>query len=236
VQLQKTLFDLQDSQHENTQMMKIVAHDLRNPISAIVQITQLIQMDKAIPEHQMSLVNMIQNSAGASLEFINDLLHLKSSFDNIKKEDLDISSVLQNSIELLNFKASEKNQQLHLETEDAFCMANREKLWRVFNNLIANAIKFSPENSVIHISLKKSGQKAICKIKDQGIGIPEDIKHQIFDLFTEAKRSGTSGEQSFGLGLAISKQIIEAHHGKIWFESEENNGTTFFIELPLYTI
>lgn len=236
VQLQKTLFDLQDSQQENTQMMKIVAHDLRNPISAIVQITQLIQMDKAIPEEQMSLVNMIQSSARASLEFINDLLHLNTSFENIKKEDLDISSVLQNSIELLNFKASEKNQKLLLETEPAFCMANREKLWRVFNNLIANAIKFSPENSEIQISLKKSGQTAICKIKDQGIGIPEEIKHQIFDLFTEAKRSGTSGEQSFGLGLAISKQIIESHQGKIWFESEEDEGTTFFIELPLYNI
>ncbi|MBK7427455.1 MAG: ATP-binding protein [Saprospiraceae bacterium] len=106
----------------------------------------------------------------------------------------------------------------------------------MFNNLIANAIKFSPENSEIQISLKKSGQTAICKIKDQGIGIPEEIKHQIFDLFTEAKRSGTSGEQSFGLGLAISKQIIESHQGKIWFESEEDEGTTFFIELPLYNI
>ena len=159
VQLQKTLFDLQDSQQENTQMMKIVAHDLRNPISAIVQITQLIQMDKAIPEEQMSLVNMIQSSARASLEFINDLLHLNTSFENIKKEDLDISSVLQNSIELLNFKASEKNQKLLLETEPAFCIDNREKLWRVFNNLIANAIKFSPENSEIQITLKKSGKK-----------------------------------------------------------------------------
>ena len=90
VQLQKTLFDLQDSQQENTQMMKIVAHDLRNPISAIVQITQLIQMDKAIPEEQMSLVNMIQSSARASLEFINDLLNLNTSFENIKKKNLKI--------------------------------------------------------------------------------------------------------------------------------------------------
>src|SRR5690606_18756341 len=174
-QLQKTLFDLQESQEENTQMMKIVAHDLRNPISAIVQITQLIQMDKAIEDPQMALVNMIQSSARASLEFINDLLHLKTSFENIKREEIDISSVLQNSIELLNFKASEKNQHFHIETEEVFCLANREKLWRVFNNLISNAIKFSPETSVIHISLTKSEQNALCTIKDQGIGIPEEI-------------------------------------------------------------
>lgn len=235
-QLQKTLHDLQESQQENTQMMKIVAHDLRNPISAILQITQMIQMDKSIPGDQMTLINMIQNSAGASLEFINDLLHFNSSFEQLKKEDIEISAVLLNSIELLNFKAAEKNQHIHVETEVAFCMANREKLWRVFNNLISNAIKFSPENSVIQISLHKSDTRAICMIKDQGIGIPEEIKHQVFDLFTDAKRSGTSGEQSFGLGLAISKQIIKAHQGKIWFESSENEGTIFFVELPLYII
>ncbi len=236
LQLQKTLFDLQESQQENTQMMKIVAHDLRNPISAIVQISQLIQMDKSIAPDQLSLVNMIQSSARDSLEFINDLLHFKSSFEHIKKEEIDISSVLLNSIELLNFKAAEKKQQIHLETEEAYCQANREKIWRVFNNLISNAMKFSPENSVIQIALKKSGKTVICSIKDQGIGIPEEIKHQIFDLFTDAKRSGTSGEQSFGLGLAISKQIIEAHQGFIWFQSNENEGTTFFVELPLSKI
>jgi len=70
-------------------------------------------------------------------------------------------------------------------------------------------------------------------VKDHGIGIPPEMKDKIFDMFTEAKRSGTAGEQSFGLGLAISKQIVEAHGGRIWFESRQGKGTTFFIDLPI---
>jgi signal transduction histidine kinase len=69
-------------------------------------------------------------------------------------------------------------------------------------------------------------------VQDQGIGVPDEMKQEIFNMFTNAMRPGTSGEQSFGLGLAISRQIIEAHNGKIWFESAPGQGTTFFIDLP----
>jgi signal transduction histidine kinase len=73
----------------------------------------------------------------------------------------------------------------------------------------------------------------VIKIKDHGIGIPLDLREKIFNIFTDAKRKGTSGEHSFGLGLAISKQIIEAHGGRIWLESEVDKGSTFFVSLPM---
>ncbi|HEY9197579.1 MAG TPA: ATP-binding protein [Mucilaginibacter sp.] len=73
----------------------------------------------------------------------------------------------------------------------------------------------------------------LISVEDHGIGIPDEMKDKIFDMFTQAKRSGTAGEQAFGLGLAISKQIIEAHSGRIWFESLPGNGTTFYVELPV---
>ena len=71
------------------------------------------------------------------------------------------------------------------------------------------------------------------EVEDHGIGIPIEMEDKIFDMYTEAKRTGTAGEQPFGLGLAISKQIVEAHGGKIWFDSKPGNGTTFFVELPI---
>lgn len=110
---------------------------------------------------------------------------------------------------------------------------SREKLWRVVSNLMANAIKFSPEGAVIEVSLENRGQYARIAVRDHGIGIPEGMKDKLFDLFTEAKRPGTAGEQSFGMGLAISRQIVEAHDGRIWLESQPGQGTTFFVELPL---
>lgn len=111
--------------------------------------------------------------------------------------------------------------------------ASREKLWRVVSNLITNAIKFSPAGAIIHVELWQKDDHIFISVKDPGIGIPKEIAPKVFDLFTEVKRQGTAGEQAFGLGLSISKQIVEAHGGKIWFESEQNAGTTFFVELPI---
>ncbi|MBU7571350.1 MAG: ATP-binding protein, partial [Flavobacterium sp.] len=95
-----------------------------------------------------------------------------------------------------------------------------------------NAIKFSPNGARIKIKMTQKEQKIRILVKDEGIGIPPEMGEKIFDLFTEAKRPGTAGEQPFGMGLAISKQIVEAHNGKIWFENNNSCGTTFFVDLP----
>jgi signal transduction histidine kinase len=93
-------------------------------------------------------------------------------------------------------------------------------------------MKFSPEGSVINVALLDRQDTVLISVADHGIGIPENLRNQVFSMFTDAKRPGTSGEQSFGLGLAISRQIVEAHEGKIWFESNAGAGTTFYVELP----
>jgi signal transduction histidine kinase len=110
---------------------------------------------------------------------------------------------------------------------------DKEKVNRVINNLIVNAIKFSPEESDILVTAKARQNDVLISIKDAGIGIPLGMQDKVFDPFTSAKRRGTGGEQPFGLGLYISKQIIEAHHGKIGFKSEPGKGTEFFVELPI---
>jgi signal transduction histidine kinase len=85
----------------------------------------------------------------------------------------------------------------------------------------------------IMVKMDQGTQNLRISVKDDGIGILPEMQEKIFDLFTEAKRPGTAGEQSFGLGLAISRQIVEAHGGKIWFENNPNKGTTFFVDLPI---
>jgi signal transduction histidine kinase len=136
-------------------------------------------------------------------------------------------------VELLRFKAAEKNQQIVLEMIETpvELFISREKIWRVISNLISNAIKFSRPDSLIQVGITDAGKKVIISVKDSGIGIPHDIRDKVFNMFTDAKRIGTAGERSFGLGLSICKQIVENHHGKIWFESEVNKGTTFFVAL-----
>lgn len=109
------------------------------------------------------------------------------------------------------------------------------KLLQAVNNLISNALKFTQENGTIDISLKEEEKTILLTIADDGIGIPKKHHGILFERFTSARRPGLRGEASNGLGVTITKTIIEWHHGEIWFESQENVGTTFYIRIPRQT-
>jgi len=232
--MQKTLNALEQSQEDNTRMMQIVAHDLRNPIGGMYSIVSLMLAEDGRTEEDKEYLEMLQTTGKVSLDLVNDLLLIQTKKDDLKKEPVDLGEMLRYCVDLLHHKAALKEQQVHLEAAPSISiLANQEKLWRVVSNLIANAIKFSPKGASIDVVLQKETDHVCIAVKDNGIGIPEEIAAKIFDMFTDAKRKGTTGEQSFGLGLAISKQIVEAHGGKIWFESEAEHGTVFYVELPL---
>ncbi len=230
-QLQTTLTELERSQQENARLMQIVAHDLRTPIGAISMAVDLLLEDQLRVRKPQYFLEMIKSSSANSLVLIDNLLHSNTAIN--KKEPVDLQEFLASCVDMLELKALEKKQSIHLETDVARILVDRQKMWRVISNLITNAIKFSPSESTITVRLKKRVHTVQISVKDRGIGIPAQLKANIFDLFTVAKRPGTAGEKSFGMGLAISRQIVEAHHGKIWFESEENQGTTFYVELPV---
>ncbi|MDB5149091.1 MAG: sensor histidine kinase, partial [Mucilaginibacter sp.] len=170
-----------------------------------------------------------------SIELINEILEATESASAVlNKEAVEVNSLLSNSVELMRFKAAEKQQVINLALLNSpleLCIS-REKIWRVISNLISNAIKFSPEGSAILVMAIELEKEIQVSVKDNGIGIPDKLKSQVFNMFTDAKRPGTSGEKSFGLGLSICKQIIEDHNGRIWFESDTENGTSFNFTLP----
>jgi signal transduction histidine kinase len=232
-QMQKTLTALEQSQADNTRMMQIVAHDLRNPIGGIFSLASLMLDNTARPEEDREFLELIKTAGHNSLDLVNDLLRVHAKTEELKKEPVDLGQMLHYCVDLLRHKAAAKGQQINLQTKTVIIPASREKLWRVVSNLIANAIKFSPPGAAIRVNLQEEAERVRIAVEDHGIGIPQELAPKIFDMFTEAKRPGTAGEQPFGLGLAISKQIIEAHDGKLWFESKQGNGTTFFVELPL---
>ena len=140
--------------------------------------------------------------------------------------------MINQSIELLRFKAAEKHQEIQFkDTGPIELNIIREQIWRVLSNLITNAIKFSPDGGLIQVAVIDEGKIIKIAVADNGIGIPDNLKEAIFNMFTDAKRPGTAGERSFGLGLSICRQIIENHEGKIWFESDGSTGTTFYMSL-----
>ena len=169
------------------------------------------------------------------MTMIGDLLvtdfDLKES--ELNRGQIDLPVFLAQVIKLLVFKAKEKNQELVLSNSvNATILVDGDKLSRVLSNLVINAVKFSPEGGMIEISTSETAGGILIAVKDNGLGIPKEFENKIFDPFTSSKRAGTAGEQPFGLGLYISKQIVEAHHGRIWFESEAGITTTFYILLP----
>ena len=231
--LHNTLEALEQSNEKNNRVMQIITHDLRSPMAAIVGLSDFMISDHNLSEDDLEVVKLINTSGQDSLKFIGDILQQETEAAVLKKEPIDLQQLLNYCVTQSQYKAKEKDQDIKLQSEPITVEISREKIWRVINNLINNAIKFSPKETTIDVTLSRKGKTAIITVRDNGIGIPNHLKDKIFTPGDEGKRVGTSGEKSFGLGLAISRQIIEEHGGSLAFESEENEGTTFFITLPI---
>jgi signal transduction histidine kinase len=235
-QLQQTLEELENANRNVVRIMRVMAHDLRNPLAGMIGLAQSAS-EGEMPEESKHMLRLLEDTGTHSLKMINELLSsgLADENETMSKQKLDIKELLRDSVELLQFRANEKKQQIIFESggEPIVTNVNHEKIWRVFNNLIVNAIKFSYEGGMIFVSIKVTAVgNVLITIADNGMGIPDKDKDSIFEMFTPAKRLGTDGEQPFGLGLSISKRIVENHGGRLWFESSPGFGTTFYIELP----
>ncbi len=235
--LQSVLADLQFSNNEKDRILRVVAHDIRNPIAAIVSLTDLMMSDKSnYTEEQIEFLELIIEACTNALTLTKDILEVSTPNKNeMATEWVDINTLLSNCISLLRFKAEEKKQEIILYPleKPLSLRINKEKIWRVINNLVVNAIKFSHNDSMIEVAATELENEVLITVKDSGVGIPEQYREKVFEMFTVAKRLGTAGEKSYGLGLSICKQIIESHGGTISFESKEGEGTTFFITLPI---
>lgn len=233
--LEKAIEEIRNSSREKDRILRTVAHDLRNPLGGIASLTSIMVEETGYDTDLQYQLKIIKDTSSDTLELINEILEATNNAStDLKKQLVEVNSLLNNSIELLKFKASEKHQEIILEALDTIeqLYINREMIWRVISNLISNAIKFSPVGETIRLKSVNEANYVKISITDHGIGIPDEMKNKVFNMFTDAKRAGTIGEKSFGLGLSICKQIIEKHQGKIWFESTPEKGTTFYVRLP----
>jgi signal transduction histidine kinase len=168
---------------------------------------------------------------------LNELLGIeKKDNDTSGFRNTDLAAFVVQCIEQLKgiFLSKDIGLETCLTSEDFFARIDPLHLQRVIHNLLSNAVKFSPQGGRIEVSSEIKSNRFRLAIKDHGIGIPFEMQALVFDRFTTAQRQGTSGEASTGLGLYFARQTVDLHGGRIWFESEVGQGTTFFIELPRY--
>ncbi|MBS1688034.1 MAG: hypothetical protein JSS96_04870 [Bacteroidetes bacterium] len=227
--------EIQKINQTQTEILDMVAHDLRSPINSIAALVDLIQHPTSTEEEKLEYYNMILSACKNSDTIIQDLI------DTAKKRDNKTISV--EGVSLNQFLSSVRDQWVHRipanrqlvyksPGNEIIAAINEQKMQRVIDNLINNAIKFTPPDGIIELGLQTEKNNIRISISDNGIGIPEDLHPYLFDRFSKAGRTGLDGEKSYGLGLSICQQIVEQHGGNISVSSREAKGTTFNIDIP----
>lgn len=232
--------ELKELDRMKTDFINIASHELRTPVVPIVGYIDLFKMDKDnnLTEKQRSYLEIIERNLERLNKLIDSMLdisRLEGKKAKIVPEKVSLTEIVEEIIEDFRLKIDEKGHELIVDLKDDLpkITADRQKLTQVFSNLISNAIKYTPENGRIEISMKIDNGQYHITVKDNGVGIPLRDQGKIFKPFYLANQSLTREDGRVGLGLAISKGNIELHGGKIWVESEEGKGSTFHVTLPL---
>ncbi len=231
--------NLQKFSTKKNTILEILAHDLAGPLGTIQGLSKLLATNTKDYQniHVSELIEMINRISTSGVHLIRDFVKqefLESSQVRLLKSRVELVEKLQLQIEQYQQSQLQLAKTFILETSapKIFVALDEDKFLQAVNNLISNAIKFTPDEGHIRVSLKEKEHVVLLTVADNGIGIPLALQAGLFEKFTKARRPGIRGEESVGLGMSIIKTIVEWHGGRIWFESKENEGSTFFVEIP----
>jgi signal transduction histidine kinase len=218
------------------------SHDFRSPLQGVLGYAELIIADHSLPEKHRGLIKKITRSGKQLQDMIESILDFSLAGnrpEDVKMIPLNLVDILDACIS--NVAASAEAKQITIDYPDFGIMpiltGHINALSRVFNNLLSNAVKFTPEGGQITLAcIHNTAENCLAvSISDTGIGIPEEILPGIFDRYSKSSRKGTHGEKSTGLGLFITRQLVELHGGTITVNSRPNAGTCFTVTLPIAT-
>jgi len=221
-----------------TDFVSSVSHELRTPLTSIKAYTETILNDKDMPEEtRWNFMDVISEETNRLANLIEDLLEvsrIEAGTAKIELDTVDVTAIIEKVLTALKPLANKKNIELetHISNELPQLPADESKIESVITNLINNAIKFTPENGRVSISVETANDQMSIRISDTGMGIPAEALPKIFNRFYRVYRPGKQ-IQGTGLGLSIVNKIVEMHNGRIEVESEVDRGTTFTVFIPL---
>ena len=241
--LQETNRRLKELNAMKDEFLSIASHDLRSPLTTIIGYGKSMQVEgnSRLTDWQKKSLDVMTRSAEHLLTLVDDILNVANTDSGrlaLEMEEVDIKSILTESISAMEFNALNKNITIDREAdfEELLLAADKSKMFQVFNNLIGNAVKFSPEGSTLKIFEKLDRETYRFEIKDQGPGIAKEEFERIFEKFAQLNNGKEAQKQGMGLGLMICQKIVEAHRGTIGVASEPGKGAKFHFTLPVKKI
>ncbi len=227
---------LSELNNEKDSLMNIVAHDLKSPLNRIKGLSDLIELEGNLNEHQKKYLSLLKHSTRSGLHLIVDLLDVSALEANREPNYsyFDLGSIINERVNAYHYYASTKSITLEstISIHDLFFL-DQDYIIRILDNLISNAIKFSSANSKVHIRAEIKEVFCSISVSDEGPGFaPEDL-HYLYQKFKKLSARPTGGESSNGLGLAIVKTLVERLKGRIELHTEEGKGSTFELLFPL---
>jgi len=212
-----------------------VSHDLRSPLTALLGYAELIERIGPLTDQQHEFLRRLQASVHHITSLVNDLLdlgRLEAGYD-LRRETVWVNSVLKYTLDLFEEQARGKNITLTCvqAPEVPPLRANPIRIRQLLDNLVGNAIKYTPPGGTVHVSLAARDDQIIIEVRDSGPGIPRNEQNRIFEKFYRASNV-PDGSPGTGLGLAIVKSILDSYQGRIWVESTPGEGAAFFVVLP----
>ena len=228
---------LQELNATKDKFFSIIAHDLKSPFNSILGFSDLIQESVSNNDYdQIALMSkMLNKAARQSYDLLNNLLEWsrtqrgKSEFNPLYYP---LTDIINSTVNVLSLTANQKNIKINIEIDEVMVFADYNMIESIIRNLISNAIKYTYENGEIVIRALEKEHEIEIAVIDNGMGMKKDIQDKLFNIGEDVVSFGTNNEKGTGLGLLLCKEFVKAHKGKIWFNSEPELGTTFFVSLP----
>ncbi len=240
-ELKQSNQELEKANKLKDQFLSMASHELKTPITsirgqaqlALLRLKKQTEPPSTLEPVRISLerINQQTHRLNSLVDDLLDLSILSSGKVKLRSTHCDLGELCR---EIITEQQSLSGRAITLE-QPAFpvlLQADCERLSQIITNLVSNAIKYSADNSVIQVCISQARDKAIVQVHNEGMPIPKELQANLFEPFYRTPTAQSSSKKGWGLGLAISKQIVERHGGRIWVESSKE-GTTFFIELPL---
>ncbi len=232
-ELERVNSELIKANEFKSDILGIAAHDLKNPLSTIINLTELLKEDDINNEDKNEMISLINNSSLRMLNLITDLLEnimVENTKFKINISEINITEIVTSVVVENRIQAGKKGQAINFNYTSA-CIIQGDAKWirEILDNIINNAVKYTPQNKNIYVEIHTNDERVIIKVKDEGPGFTEQDKPQVFQKFKRLSARPTGGESSTGLGLAIVKELVDLHGGEISFISEHGFGSQFIV-------